>query len=89
MTEHEADIVLPGDVVTLSSPRVGPGLCVLDKDCSTAVVSIPGLLKRVGPEEERKKKRTWVDYSAKRVSSRRLSITHIDYISLPVCTSVW
>ena len=61
-------MVLPGDEVSLPSAKVGPGLSVRAEDCKSAVVSIAGLLKGVGPEEEQqKKKKTWVDYNAKRV----------------------
>lgn len=61
------EVVLPGDKVSLASPNVGPGLCVLEEDCKSAVVSIAGLLKGAASEEKGRKKKTWVDYSAKRV----------------------
>ena len=71
-------IVLPGNTISLSTPKVGPGLYVPERGCNDAVVSVAGLLRGVGPEEEeeeevRKKKKnttTWVDYSAKRVRKR-------------------
>ncbi len=63
------NVVLPGDKVPLPSPHVGPGLCVLEEDCSSAVVSIAGILKGAGPEEESgRKTTTWI---AKRVSMLR------------------
>lgn len=64
------EVVLPGEKVSLPSTKVGPGLSVLDQECKSAVVSIAGFLKGAGPEEEgqKKKKTTWVDYSAKKVS---------------------
>lgn len=65
----DLEVVMPGDHVPLPSAKVGPGLSVLEEDCKSAVVSIAGLLKGAGPEEEgQKRKKTWVDYNAKRVS---------------------
>ena len=60
-------IVLPGDEVPLSSLGIGPGLHVLEEEDHISTVSIAGLLKGGGMEAG-SNKRTWVDYSAKRVS---------------------
>ena len=73
MAAAEVRVVLPGDRVPLASPNLGPGLCI-DED-NSAVASIAGLLKGVGPEDEleagkKKKRKTWVDYSGKRVRVR-------------------
>lgn len=57
-------VVLPGDKVSLPSPKVGPGLFVSEEECSSALASIAGVLRETGEEGNRK---TWVDYSAKRV----------------------
>ena len=67
-----AEVVFPGDAVSLPSPHVGPGLCVAgagEEDCTSAVVTTAGLLRGAGSGEGGKSKpTTWVDYSAKRVS---------------------
>ena len=51
------EVVMPGDEVPLPSGKVGPGLSMMGEDCKSGAVSIAGLLKGAGPEEEGKKKR--------------------------------
>lgn len=82
-------MMLPGDMVTLPSPKVGPGLCAVEESSTQAVVSIPGLLKGVEPgkEEQRKRQKSWVDYSAKRVHEAKIYSFYL--FSCSVCSSSW
>jgi len=66
-------VVLPGEKIPLPSTNIGPGLCTVPGetcDCAVAVVSTAGLLRETASASGGKgrKAKTWVDYSAKRVS---------------------
>ena len=63
----ELKVVLPGDNVSLPSPVIGPGLCEVDGDSTSAAACMAGLLRGAGLEPGSTKK-VWVDYNAKRVS---------------------
>lgn len=82
MAADDVEVVLPGDRVPLVSTEardVGPGLYVQEEEGkAVVVVTIAGVLKKEG-------RKTWVDYSAKRVSPYDM-ILHLTYCF--VCTNV-